>query len=77
MKVTQMAALMRALPIALMTTLALILAAVNLDKNVVLIFLNAAMVVIACQKLQMELQIANLKNQSVMILCSSCHILPK
>ena len=40
-----------------MMTLAIILAAKNLDKNVGLIFQNAVMVVIACQKLQMELQV--------------------
>ena len=66
---------MRALLIALMTTLAIILAVVVLDKHVVLIFQNAVMVVIASQKLQMERQIANLWIQSVMILCSSCHTL--
>ena len=52
-----MSSLMRALLIALMMTLAIILAAKNLDKNVGLIFQNAVMVVIACQKLQMELQV--------------------
>ena len=70
-KVTQMSAQMRALLIALMMTLALILAAVNLDKNVVLIFQNAVMVVIAWQKLQIQVQIklliVNQLNLSVMI----------